>query len=121
MLGSFWSKAKEFLGGLSKRHGTSGLFHKAKSALSHGMDFLKSKPVKSIVDSISHHVPTARTYFDDAKKYGNIVSNMMNGGLEKKLDRFVKHNKPETTIERVPRQELARKPGMFDTGGLFGF
>lgn len=118
MFGSFWNKAKDLFSNLGKKHGIPGIFNKAKHFVNTSMDFLKSKPVKNVMESVSKYLPSAGSFYNDAKKYGAITSNMMSGGLDKKLDRFIKHNKTEPSIERVPRQELARNSNMF--GDVFG-
>ena len=114
-----WNKAKSFLQGLSKKHGVSGLFQKAKSVIGKGMDILRSKPVKGLVQGLSQYLPTAGTYYNDAKKYGSIVSNLMNGGAERKADRFVK--RASDSIERQPRLPPRQDPfaDPENGGGLF--
>ena len=105
MFGSFLKGIKSFGQklGLGKGIGQiGGLFDKAKSAVSQGMDFLRSKPVRNIVGSLSEHMPSVGSFYKDATKYGSIVSNMMSGGLDKKADRFMK--KPPS-IERVRYDE----------------
>ena len=69
--------------------------------------------MKSVVDSVSQYIPSVRSYYDDAKKYGAIAGNMLSGGLSKKADRFLKKDKVAPTIERVPRVEF-RRPAIFD-------
>ena len=118
MFSGLWNKAKSFLGGLTKKHNINGLFTKAKNLVNNGMSFLHSKPVKNVMESVSQYLPSAGSFYNDAKKYGAITSNMMSGGLDKKFDRFIKHKKEEPTIERVPRQELSRQPNMFND--MFG-
>lgn len=87
----------------------SGLVNKARSVIGTGMNFLRSAPVKSIVKSISEHIPTVGQYYNDAKKYGAIASNLLNGGVDRKIDRFARQGKSEApTIERVPRQMIRR-------------
>lgn len=113
MFGSWLKSASKYLGLGKKDSPLGGLLNKAKSFVGKGLDFLRSKPVKSVVDSVSEYIPSARSYFDDAKKYGSIASNLLNGGLQKKADRFIKRDKVAPTIERVPRVEF-RRPGMFE-------
>ena len=115
MFGDFLKRASKSLG-LGKQYGAlSGLFQKARGLVNTGMNFIKSEPVRNLIGSISKAHPTAGQFFNDAKKYGSIVSNLMNGGLEKKIDRFIQqNNKPSApTIERVPKVQF-RRPGMFD-------
>ena len=100
--------------GLSKRNSPlGGLFQKAKGLISGGLDFLRSKPVKNVVDSVSQYIPSARSYYDDARRVGAIAGNLLGGGLAKKADRFLKKDKVAPTIERVPRVEF-RRPAIFD-------
>lgn len=122
MFGSLLKSVGKYLGLGKKDSNFGGLLNKAKSFVGQGLDFLRSKPVKSVVDSVSKYLPTAGQYFNDAKKYGAIASNLLNGGLTKKLDRFVKQERATPTIERVPRVQF-RKPGMFEqpqeSSGMF--
>ena len=113
MFGSWLKSASKYLGLNKKDSPLGGLFQKAKSFVGKGVDFLRSAPVKNIVQSVSQYIPSARSYYDDAKRYGSIASNMLNGGLAKKADRFIKKEKAIPSIERVPRVEF-RRPGMFD-------
>ena len=113
MFGSLLKSLGEKFGLTKKSSPIGGLFSKAKNWISGGLDFLRSKPVKSVVDSVSQYIPSARSYYDDAKKYGSIASNFLNGGLAKKADRFLKKDKAVPTIERVPRVEF-RRPALFD-------
>ena len=127
---SFWNKIKQFgsnflgLGG-KRNSGVSGLINKAKSWIGSGMNFINSKPVKSLVDSVSEYLPSVGSFYKDTKKYGSIANNLLNqNGLNKMADRFVK-NKVEPSIERVNRNAMQRKENPFDpidnvdTGNLF--
>ena len=122
MFGNLWKGISKHLGLGKQSSPLGGLLHKAKSFVGKGLDFLRSAPVKNVVQSVSQYIPSARSYYDDAKKYGSITSNLLNGGLAKKADRFIKKEKAVPTIERVPRVEF-RRPGMFDepqeTASLF--
>ena len=101
-----FDKARGFVKGLLNKPGKlQGLFHKAKSVLGHGLSFLRSEPGKSLTDAVTKFIPSAGQYFDGARKYGSIASNMMSGGLDKKASRFVQHAKQEATIERAQRQK----------------
>jgi len=126
----FWDKLKQFgsnflgLGG-KNNSGIGGLVNKARNFIGTGMNFLKSNPVKSIVNSVSEYLPSVGSFYKDVKKYGSIANNMMNeNGLGKMADRFVK-NKVEPTIERISKTTLDRPPNPFDpianvdTGNLF--
>lgn len=111
MVFGLFEKAKQFATklGLGKHVSQlGGLFHKARKFVTGGLDLLKSAPIKSLVQNISQFAPSVGGYYNDAKKYGGIVSNLMNGGLEKKIDRFIKH---PTTIERQPRKEEQQDHG----------
>ena len=104
MFAGLWKQAKGFAHklGLGKHvHNFSNLLSKAKHFVGHGMEILKSSPVKNLVGRIAEHAPTVGSYYNDAKKYGSIVSNLMNGGFEKKIDRFIKQ---PPSIERVRQQ-----------------
>ena len=129
-MSSFWNKVKQFgsnflgLGG-KRNGGLSGLFNKAKSFIGNGMNFINSKPVKSIVDSVSQYLPSVGSFYKDVKKYGSIGNSLLNqNGLNKMADRFVK-NKVEPSIERVNRNAMQRTENPFDpignvnTGNLF--
>lgn len=110
MFGSFLKGIKGFANklGLGKEVGQlGGLFNKAKGYVSQGMDFLRSKPVKSIVNSLSEHMPSVGSFYKDANKYGSIVSNMMRGGLDRKADRFMKQ---PPSIERVRQSSDGMEP-----------
>ena len=113
MFGNLWKSASKWLGLGKKDSNIGGLLNKAKSFVGKGLDFLRSSPVKDVVKSVSQYIPSARSYYDDARKYGSIASNLLNGGLQKKADRFIKKEKAVPTIERVPRVEF-RRPGMFE-------
>lgn len=113
MFGDLLKSASKWLGLGKKDSNLGGLFNKAKNFVGKGLNFLRSAPVKNVVQSVSQYIPSARSYYDDAKKYGSIASNLMNGGLQKKAERFIKKEKPAPTIERVPRVEF-RRPGMFE-------
>ena len=86
----------------------SGLVNKARHVVGHGMEILKSAPVKNLVSHIAEHAPTVGSFYNDAKKYGAIVSNLMNGGFEKKAERFMK----QPTIERVRQTNSVSDAGM---------
>lgn len=111
MFGSLWKGIKSFGQklGLGKEVGQlGGLFNKAKSVVGQGMDFLRSKPVKSIVNSLSQYMPSVGEYYNKAKQYGGIASNLMSGGLQDKANRFIK-NPP--TIERSQKKNpFAQEP-----------
>ena len=101
MFAGLWKQAKGFAHklGLGKHvHNFSNFVNKARHAVGHGMEILKSAPVRNLVGHIAEHAPTVGSYYNDAKKYGSIVSNLMNGGFEKKIDRFIKQ---PPSIERV--------------------
>ena len=129
-MSGLWNKVKNFgmnflgLGG-KRNGGVSGLVNKAKNFIGSGMNFISSKPVKSLVDSVSQYLPSVGSFYKDVKKYGSIANSMLNqNGLNKMADRFVK-NKVEPSIERVNRNAMQRKENPFDpienvdTGNLF--
>jgi hypothetical protein len=120
MFGSLWKGIKSFGQklGLGKEIGSlGGLLNKGKSMLGKGMDFLRSAPVKGIVKSLSEYMPSVGDYYNKAKQYGSIASNLMSGGLGEKANRFIK-NPP--TIERSQKknpfaQEPRAQPKQDDT------
>lgn len=113
MFGNLLKSASQWLGLGKKNSPIGGLLNKAKSFVGQGLNFLRSAPVKNVVQAVSKFAPTVGDYYKDAKKYGAIASNALSGGLAKKADRFLKKERPEPTIERVPRVEF-RRPGMFE-------
>jgi ribosomal protein S17E len=94
MFASLFNKAKGWAQklGLNKHVSNfSNMFNKAKHVVNNTMDILRSSPIKSLVNKVSEYIPSAGSYYNDAKKYGGIVSNLMSGGLEEKPKRFIKH------------------------------
>ena len=115
MFGDLFKKIGASLGLTKRNTPLGGLFNKAKGIISSGLDLLRSKPIKSVVDSVSQYIPSVRSYYDDAKKYGAIVGNVLGGNaLAKKGDRFIKKDRVTPTIERVPRVEFRKPSSMFD-------
>lgn len=115
MFGELFKRFSDSLGLTKRNSPLGGLFNKAKGIVSSGLDFLRSKPVKNVVDSVSQFIPSVRNYYDDAKKYGAIVGNVLgSNALAKKGDRFIKKEKATPTIERVPRVEFRKPSSMFD-------
>jgi hypothetical protein len=131
---SFWNKIKNigmnFLGLGGKRSGGSGiggLVNKARDFISGGMKLVNSKPLKSVVNSISEYVPQVGDFYKDVSKYGSIANNLLNkNGLNTSADRFIR-NKIEPSIERVERASIRdrRKRPDYDpiddvgTGNMF--
>lgn len=115
--------------GLQKSSGsTQNLFNKAKDFLKGGVNFLKNKNVQQGVNLLSNLTGSnaPRDFFMDAKKYANIGQNLLNGGLNKKLDRsglpeladrFANRFKKRDGIELQPRRQ---KEDQFNLSSIFG-
>jgi hypothetical protein len=118
MFGELFKKIGGALGLTKRSSPIGGLLNKAKGWVSSGLDFLRGKPVKNVIDKVSEYIPSVRSYYDDARKYGAIVGNALSGNAlgkkaDRALDRFIKKDQAIPSIERVPRA-VAPAPGMFD-------
>lgn len=132
---SFFNKLKSGvmdLFGLGKTNNSNqSLLNKAKDWVRGGLDFLKNKNVQKGVDLISNLTGSnaPRDFFMDAKKYANIGSNLLSGGLGKKLDRTgvpdmvnrfadrFKNPRRDATIELQPRRQ---RDNDFNLTSIFG-
>lgn len=127
MFGELFKRLGSSLGLTKNSSPIGGLLNKAKGWVSSGLDYLRGKPVKNIIDKVSEYLPSARSYYDSAKKYGAIASNLLSGNaLGKKADRAfdrIVRDRAVPSIERVPRNEIVRPAGIFDApqqqAGLF--
>ena len=114
MFGSLFKSIGNALGLTKRSSPIGGLLNKAKGWVSSGLDFLRGKPVKNVIEKVSEYLPSVRSYYDDARKYGAIVGNALSGNaLSKKADRFIKKDQAIPSIERVPRQEQPQALPMF--------
>ena len=119
-MSSFFSKIKSGLSDFFSKANSSNqpLFSKAKDFLKGGLDFLKNKNVQKGVDLLSNFTGNSgiKDFFMDAKKYGNIGQNLLNGnalgkrldrsGLPNMVDRFAdRFKKRDSTMELQPRRQ----------------
>ena len=134
-MSGFFSKVKSGLSGLSdlfglgKSNGSNqGLFKKAKEYLTGGLQFLNSKTAKKGVDLLSNLTGTSgvRDFFNDAKKGFNIGNNLLNGGLDKTVnrsglpqlaDRFENRFKKAASMELQPKRQ---QNDQFNLNSIFG-
>ena len=133
-MSSFFSKIKSGISdlfGLGKTSSSNqGFFNKAKSLLTSGVDLLRNKNVQKGVDFISNLTGNSsiKDFFLDAKKYGNMGQNLLNGGLNKKIDRSGLPNmvdrfadrfkKRDSTMELQPRRQ--RDEPAYNLSSIFG-
>ena len=119
MFGDLFKRIGGALGLTKQSSPIGGLLNKAKGWVSSGLDYLRSKPVKNVIDKVSEYLPSARSYYDSARKYGAIVGNALSGNAlgkkaDRALDRFIKKDQVVPSIERAPRNEIIRPAGMFE-------
>lgn len=118
MFGDLLKKIGSSLGLTKRDSPIGGLLNKAKGWVSSGLDWLRSKPVKNVIDKVSEYIPSARSYYDDARKYGAIVGNTLNSNAlgkkaDRAFDRFIRRDQAIPSIERAPRPEPQAQPSLF--------
>ena len=107
--------AKQVLGiGKRSNSGLGGLINKARNFTSSAMGALNSSPIKSLMGSISQHVPQVGDLYKSFKKYGNIANNMLNNnGGEKYGERTIRNSPLLASMDRVGSVQI---PSSFNSG-----
>ena len=91
-------------------NGVGGLLNKAKTFINSGLSALNSKTGKNILGAISQYAPSVGEAVGSLKKYGNIANNILNGGAEKKGERFIKQS---PILAQMDRWDMPTKPVKF--------
>jgi len=99
-LKNLFNLGKQYLG-FGKGGGLSGMMNKAKNFLNSSLHTLNSKPIKSLVSSISSYFPSVGDAYKSLKKYGHQANNLMSGGVGKHLDRYSEKSPVLQSIDRA--------------------
>ena len=101
----FFKSLFKSLGEIAKSSGIGGLINKAKDFVGSGLKAITSRPIKGIVDSVSHFLPSVGNAYNSIKKYGHMANNFLNGGLETKGERAIKASPLLSQVDRIGRVE----------------